>query len=180
MTFNSFSADVFMFQEQIQDPTLSCQMPLASKRKWPFLFISLSFMTLFIYLATPSGPCGIFCSMWDLWSSLWPVESLVAASGNLPPWLGLNLGPLHWEHGVSVTGSPGKSQPWHFWGEPISSFIKCPSAWVCLFSTVEMNYATFFFLVRWCCATFVQHLSQCNISDMSLCPCGWYWPGSLG
>ena len=34
----------------------------------------------------------------------------------------------------------------------------------------------FFFLgrntIKWCCATFVQHLSQCNISDMSLCLVG--------
>ena len=43
---------------------------------------------------------------------------------------------------------------------------------------VEMKLCNFFFFFfarntkKLCCATFVQHLSQCNISDMSLCLVG--------
>ena len=44
--------------------------------------------------------------------SLRHVNSLVAACGIWFPDQGLDLGPLHWEHGVLATGSPGKSLPW--------------------------------------------------------------------
>ena len=46
------------------------------------------FSFLNIYLVVP----GLTCSMWDL-----------------TPWLGIKLGPLHWERRVSATGSAGKS-----------------------------------------------------------------------
>ena len=46
------------------------------------------------------------CSMWDLWSSLPHVRSIVAG---MFPGQGSNLGPLPWEHEARDTGSPGKS-----------------------------------------------------------------------
>ena len=36
-------------------------------------------------------------------------ECLVSAGGIYFPDQGQNLGPLHWEHGASATGPPGKS-----------------------------------------------------------------------
>ena len=44
--------------------------------------------------------------MWDLWSSLPHVRSIVTG---MFPGQGSNLGPLPWEHEVWDTGSPGKS-----------------------------------------------------------------------
>ena len=59
---------------------------------------------------------GLSCGMYDLWSSLQHVESLVelckhlAAEGGVEfPEQGLNPDPLHGEHGVLATGWPGKS-----------------------------------------------------------------------
>ena len=44
--------------------------------------------------------CGIFrCGMPTLNCSMW----------GLVPWPGMEPGPLHWKHGILVTGPPGKS-----------------------------------------------------------------------
>ena len=58
-----------------------------------------------IYLFTSLAALGLSYSTWDLKSSLWPKESLVAACGILFPEQGLNPGALHWEHGVLSTSS---------------------------------------------------------------------------
>ena len=49
---------------------------------------------------------GLSCSIWDLQSSLQPVEPLVAAHGIYFPDQGLNLGRLPWECGVLATEPP--------------------------------------------------------------------------
>ena len=41
---------------------------------------------------------------------LWLCQVPVAARGIRFPEQGLDLGPLHWEHGILATGPPGKSQ----------------------------------------------------------------------
>ena len=61
-----------------------------------FLPPSLPFLYLFIYLAA----LGFSCGMQDI---------LVEACGIQFPDQGSNPGPLHWEHRVLITGSPGKS-----------------------------------------------------------------------
>ena len=40
---------------------------------------------------------------------IWLCQVLVVAYGSQFPDQGSNPGPLHWEHGVSATGPPGKS-----------------------------------------------------------------------
>ena len=49
------------------------------------------------------------CSTWSLQSSSQHGRSLAAASEVYFPDQGLNLNPLHREHGVPATGPPGKS-----------------------------------------------------------------------
>ena len=47
-----------------------------------------------------------FC--FNIYLFIWLCQVLVAACGILFPDQGLNLGPLHWEHGVLATGPPRK------------------------------------------------------------------------
>ena len=58
-----------------------------------------------LYLAVP----GLSCSTRDLPNFLQSVGSLVVACRISFPDQGSNLCPLHWEHGVLATGTPGKS-----------------------------------------------------------------------
>ena len=178
MNFNSFSADVLMFQDQIQDPALSCQVPLASESQWQFLFISLSFMILFIYLAAPGGPCGIFCRMWDLWSSLWPAESLVAARSTL---VGSTSMIRDWTW-APCTGSM-ESQPLDLQEVPTLTLLRR----ALLLNGPQLGFACFPWL-KWSNAFLggqeyhindavsfsVQRMRHVTMS------CGWYWPESLG
>lgn len=73
------------------------------------LLLKCSLLHLFfknsIYLAMP----GLRCGMRDPPSSLRHGGSLAAACGNEFPDQGSSPGPLHWELGISATGSPGKS-----------------------------------------------------------------------
>ena len=49
--------------------------------------------------------------IWLCWGNeLWVAacKPLVAACGSYFPDQGMNLSPLHWEHGVLATGPPGK------------------------------------------------------------------------
>ena len=75
-------------------PTTSCLVSSSpSLKKNIYLFIWLRW----VLVAT----CRIFsCSMRTLSCSMWDL---------IPCW-GIELGPLHWEHGVLATGPPGKSQ----------------------------------------------------------------------
>ena len=59
---------------------------------------------IFIYWAA----LGLSCGTLDLQSWLWHARSLLVACGIWSPNQGSNPGPLHWEHGVLVTGLPGK------------------------------------------------------------------------
>ena len=68
---------------------------------------------MYFHLTVP----GLGCFIWNLWSSLWHMASLVVACkllvvawGILLADQGLNMGPLHWEHRVLATSWPGKSQ----------------------------------------------------------------------
>ena len=45
----------------------------------------------------------------NLFIFIWLCQVLAVACGSLFSSQGLNLGPLHWEHGVLTTGPPGKS-----------------------------------------------------------------------
>ena len=66
---------------------------------WPLLFF-LFFIWLCSVLVAAHGLFDLCHSMWDLLScGMWDVF----------PEQGLNLGHLHWDHGVLATGPPGKS-----------------------------------------------------------------------
>ena len=68
------------------------------------LYRCLLFIYIFIYLIA----LGLCCSTWP--PQLWHANSqLRHACGIQFPDQGSNLGPLHWEHGVLSTASPGKS-----------------------------------------------------------------------
>ena len=82
------------------------------------------------------------------------------------------------------TGSM-ESQPLDHQGSPnLDTFkenrsvllLNVPQLGFACFPWLKWSYAIFFFWpgipYKWCCATFVQHLSQCNISGMSLCLVG--------
>ena len=49
---------------------------------------------------------GLSCGMWDL---RFGMRTLSYSILDLVPDQELNLGPLHWEHGVLATEPPGKS-----------------------------------------------------------------------
>ena len=69
--------------------TLTTANKLHYTHPFSYFLHLLAFLNLmFIYVSAS----GLGCSMWDL-----------------VPWPGLNPGPLHWKHGVTATGPPGKS-----------------------------------------------------------------------
>ena len=57
---------------------------------WLCFFFIFNFFVVFSYLAMPGLNWDLSCGMWDL-----------------VPWPGIEPG--HWDHGVLVTGPPGKS-----------------------------------------------------------------------
>ena len=72
-----------------------------------FFGLGISFSILYIF---KNQLLISFIYLFDCTRSwLWHKESLVAACGIWLPDQGSNPGALHWEHGVSATGRPGKS-----------------------------------------------------------------------
>ena len=71
------------------------------------------------------GIVSLHCDMRDLW--LWHLNSVVACGIEFPD-QGLNLGPLHGEHGVLATGPPEKLLMWSFLNNlfEIASTAPCP------------------------------------------------------
>ena len=76
------------------------------------------------------------------------------ACGSSSPDQGLNMGPLHWEHGVLATGSPGKSLPWcprldyFISSSPLPTPLllvvtwRCHQTWQCLQEFVQKLHST--------------------------------------
>ena len=70
---------------------------------WPPISVYL-FFSLFTSLAVP----GLSCDTWNL-PSLLQHANFGCGMWDLVPWLGVELRPVPWEHGVLSTGPPRKS-----------------------------------------------------------------------
>ena len=89
---------------------------------------------IFIYWAAP----GLSCGTRDIQSWLWHAGSLLIACGIWFPDQGSNLGPLHWEHRVLVTGLPGKSMELVFYNYTWTIILNHPVVHLCTLYTVEI------------------------------------------
>ena len=126
---------------------------------------------ILIYWAAP----GLSCGTQDIQSWLWHAGSLLIACGIWFPDQGSNLGPLHWEHRVLVTGLPGKSMELVFYNYTWTIILNHPVVHLCTLCSVEivLEFSTS------CSPSLWPHSkeSACNAGDPGSIPGSGRYPG---